>query len=94
MELSIGPMVRGKIKMKSDMKKEDFVNYSMEELVDFFVEVINDMEWKGLGYMKHYEKSDDKTFNIDKYAYAAALLTKVNYVKAKVALKNSTQTID
>jgi len=94
MGLSIGHMVRGKIKMKSDMKKEDFVNYSREELVDFFVGVINDMEWKGLRYMKHYEKSDDKMFDIDKYTYAAGLLTKVNYVKAKVAAKNSTQTLD
>jgi len=71
------------------MKKEDLVNYTKEEIEEMFVNLINDMEQKGNEYMEYYNNSDDKDFDIDKYTYAAGLLTQVNRVRAMVSLKNS-----
>lgn len=71
------------------MKKDDLVNYTKEEIEEMFVNLINDMEQKGNEYMEYYNNSDDKDFDIDKYTYAAGLLTQVNRVRAMVSLKNS-----
>ena len=70
------------------MKKEDLQNYTKDELDEIFVNLINNMEQKGNEYMDYYNKSDDKDFDIDKYSYAAGLLTQVNLVRVMVSLKN------
>ncbi len=48
------------------------------------------MESNGNRYMKYYNTSQDKDFDIDKYTYAAGLLTQVNYIKNKILSKNET----
>ena len=73
------------------MKKEDLVNYTKDELDELFINLINDMKRKGDAYMEYYNNSRDKDFDIDKYTYAAGLLTQVNRVRAMVSLKNSKQ---
>lgn len=70
------------------MQKEDLTNYTQDELKDLIVELINGMEKTGNEFMDYYIKSKDKDFDVDKYAYAAGLLSQVNKVKAMVALKN------
>jgi len=76
------------------MKNEDLINYTKEELDEMFVNLINEMERKGNEYMEYYNNSRDKDFDIDKYTYAAGLLTQVNRVRAMVSLKNSKQIIN
>ena len=70
------------------MNNEDFKNFTSEEILNTLVDVINRMESNGNLYMKYYNTSQDKDFDIDKYSYAAGLLTQVNYIKNKILLKN------
>jgi len=72
------------------MNKEDFKNFTSEEILNLLVDVVNKMESNGNRYMKYYNTSQDKDFDIDKYTYAAGLLTQVNYVKLSINFKNQT----
>jgi hypothetical protein len=71
------------------MKIEDLENYTKDELIEMFVDLVNDMEKKGNEYLEYYRKSDDKDYDIDKYIYAAGLLTQVNKIRAMVSMKNN-----
>ena len=70
------------------MSKEDFKNFTNDDILNLLVDITNRMESTGNRYMEYYNKSEDKDFDISKYTYAAGLLTQVNYIKAKVGLKN------
>jgi len=72
------------------MNNEDFKNFTNEEILNLLVDVVNKMESNGNRYMKYYNTSQDKDFDIDKYTYAAGLLTQVNYIKNKILLKYET----
>jgi hypothetical protein len=72
------------------MSKEDFKNFTNEEILNLLVDVVNKMESDGNRYMEYYNASRDKDFDIDKYTYAAGLLTRVNYIKNKIYFKNQT----
>jgi len=72
------------------MSKEYFKNFTNEEILNLLVDVVNKMESNGNRYMKYYNASQDKDFDIDKYAYAAGLLTQVNYIKNTIHFKNQT----
>ena len=78
------------VERDSDLDKEDFKNFTNEEILNLLVDVVNRMESNGNHYMKYYNESQDKDFDIDKYTYAAGLLTQVNYVKNKINFKNKT----
>jgi hypothetical protein len=66
------------------MNKEDFKNFTNEEILNLLVDIVNQMESKGKWAMEYYNASQDKNFDMDKYTYAAGLLTQVNYVKNKI----------
>jgi len=72
------------------MVKEDLKNFTKDELEDIFVDLINDMETNGNRYMDDYKKDNDR---LEFYTYGAGLLTRVNFIKAKVLLKNSNQNL-
>ena len=72
------------------MNNEDFKNFTNEEILNLLVDVVNKMESNGNRYMKYYNESQDKDFDIDKDSYAAGLFTQVNYSKNKILLKNET----
>lgn len=75
------------------MSNEDFKNFTNEEILNLLVDVVNKMESNGNRYMEYYNASQDKDFDIDKYTYAAGLLTQVNYIKAKIFLKKQNESI-
>jgi hypothetical protein len=70
------------------MIKEDLKNFTKDELEDIFIDLINDMETNGNRYMDEYKKDNDR---LEFYTYGGALLTRVNFIKWKVLLKNSKQ---
>ena len=70
------------------MKIEDLKNFTREELEEMFVNLINDMETNGNRYMDEYKKDNDR---LEMYSYGGGLLTRVNFIKAKVSFKNSKQ---
>lgn len=67
----------------NELTKEDFDIFTKEELVNLITDLLNRMEKDGNRYMNEYKSTDRSEF----YTYAAALLTRVNFVKAKVSLK-------
>jgi hypothetical protein len=67
------------------MKKEDLKDFTREELEEMFINLINDMENNGNRYMDEYKKDNDR---LEMYTYSAGLLTRVNFIKAKVSIKN------
>lgn len=72
------------------IKKEDLDCYSHEELKNVFVNFINDMEKTGNESMNAWNEqklTDD--YHMEKYSYAAALLTKVNRIKAMIRLEQN-----
>lgn len=62
------------------MITNDLEKYTKDELAIMFVNLINDMQRKGDYYLKYYNESTDKYFDIDKYTYACGLLTFVNRI--------------
>lgn len=74
------------------MKTTDFRHFNKHELTALLAHLCNDMEDAAINYRDYYEKSDDKDFDANKHAYASALLTRVNKVKAFVTLKMSNPT--
>lgn len=66
------------------MSKEDFKNFTNEEILNLLVDIVNQMESKSKWAMEYYNASQDKNFDMDKYTYASGLLTQVNYVKNKI----------
>lgn len=66
------------------LQKEDFKKYTKDELVEMFVDLINEMEKTG-----YESKSDfDKREMGASYGYYAALITRVNRIKAIIKSKN------
>ena len=72
------------------MNREDFKNFTNDEILNLLVDVVNQMESNGNRYMEYYNGSNDKDSDIGKYTYAAGLLTQVNYVKIMILSKNET----
>ena len=68
------------------MVKEDLKNFTRDELDDIFVNLINDMENTGYKYMEEWKKDNDR---LEYFTYSAAILTRVNQVKAIIYLKNN-----
>ena len=68
------------------MEIDDLKNFTREELEEMFVNLINDMETNGNRYMDEYKKDTDR---LEMYSYGCGLLTRVNFIKAKVSMKNS-----
>lgn len=68
------------------LQKEDFKNYTKDELVEMFVDLINEMEKTGYEY---WNKFDQNKNDIEFFTYGGALLTRVNRIKAIVKCKNN-----
>lgn len=68
------------------MNKEELEDFTKEEVIDILVDLVNRIEKNGNDYLKKFD--DGGREDIEIYAYGAALVTEVNYVKIKVALKN------
>lgn len=69
--------------LSNNMKKEELSNLTRVELEEMFTDLINAMESDGERYMTAYKKDTER---VELHAYAAALLTKVNYIKAKISM--------
>ena len=69
------------------MNIEDLKDFNEEEIKILFIDLINKMENESDINMKVWEKDKDI---ISYYIYGAALLTKVNFVRNKILLKNET----
>jgi len=69
------------------MLKDELKNLTKDELDDVIVNFINDMEIEGHKFMQLYNVSDDKNYNIDKYAYAICLLTQISKFKKMISFK-------
>jgi hypothetical protein len=69
------------------MNKEELEDFTKEEVIDILVELVNKIERDGNDYLKKFY--DGGREDIEIYSYGVALVTKVNYVKIQVALKNN-----
>ena len=67
------------------MNSVELKNFTRKELEEMFVNLINDMESSGNRYMSEYKKDNDK---LEMYSYAAALLTRVNFINVLLKVKN------
>lgn len=68
------------------LQKEDLEIYTKDELVEMFVDLINEMEKTGYEYWNKFDKNKD---DIELFTYCGALLTRVNRIKAIVKCKNN-----
>lgn len=68
------------------MNKEELEDFTKEEVIDILLDLVNKMDLDGNAYLKKWD--DGGREDIEIYAYGAALVTKVNYFKIKVAFKN------
>lgn len=67
------------------LKKEDLGIYTKDELIEMFVNLINEMEKTGYDYWNRFDQNKD---NIECFTYGGALITRVNRIKTIVKLKN------
>jgi hypothetical protein len=70
------------------MNKEELEDFTKKEVIDILVDLVNKMDLDGNACLKKWEDCGSLIGDIEIYAYGAALVTKVNYVKIKVAFKD------
>lgn len=73
------------------MKKEDLKDFSREEIIEIFVQLINHMENQGIRYMSEYEKDNEK---LEMYTCASGLLTNVNRIRNILMVKKNKKEIN
>ena len=68
------------------MEKEDLKDFSKDEIIEIFIQLINRMETQGIRYMSEYEKDNEK---LEMYTCAAGLLTNVNMIRNILMVKKN-----